>query len=76
MKDKSIKLKPCPFCGDKDISIERNHDFEEYVQREGKKPKDGEYVYRIWCPYCNFMLENYEQGSKKELAEWWNKRVG
>jgi len=72
-----IKLKPCPFCGDEDVSIEENYDFEKYVKRKGNGTlKDGDYVYRIWCHYCNFMLENYEKGSKKELAEWWNIRVG
>jgi Lar family restriction alleviation protein len=72
-----IKLKPCPFCGEKDVSIETNDNYEQFVREEsGREPKEGEYVYQVWCPSCVFMLENYEKGNKKELAEWWNKRVG
>lgn len=69
------KLKPCPFCGSKYIEIKDNKEFEEFVKKENGVIDKNEYIYEIWCNYCNARIECYEAGTKKETIDWWNKRA-
>lgn len=62
------KLKPCPFCGDRNIKFHIG------------SPKRGQYSYYIRCQNCPAKLDSYLDGRllqglcDKMIAEW-NRRV-
>lgn len=71
---KEIKLKPCPFCGGKDMSITKENVFYELQGRYGGA------AIKIRCLNCNVeMLEHsrFEHDYRKRVeqaVEKWNRR--
>ena len=56
---KKINLKPCPFCGSKDIAI---NGFNNIIKE-----------YFVWCKNCKCMTD--EVNSTKKAIELWNMRT-
>lgn len=65
---KEHDLKPCPFCGHKDLDIEEYTEFSEWGT-----PMPPEYV--IECDGCGIAVVGWGvQGGAAGLAEAWNER--
>ena len=58
--DKNYKIKPCPFCGSKNIIIK---DSENGVDE------------KVWCIGCQANIPRFK-GRRKELIKAWNTRQG
>lgn len=54
--------KPCPFCGNKEIIIDK------YDHKAGKR-------FRIFCTNCMAMIDPGYAQEKYTVIEMWNKRV-
>lgn len=64
MEDNKIELKPCPFCGRKNIIVERW--------------RSGEQMYMVKCnnPDCPVPSNGYPTGQNLDaLKEEWNRRA-
>ena len=59
-----IKLKPCPFCGGKDIEIGRTILPGEKIEK-----------YNVGCPDCGVWYD-WIFLSEEEAIEVWNERIG
>ena len=68
-------LKPCPFCGNKDIEFSLIH-----PQYWGKPDMDYWCYWEILCPECGAHMENARldtqtwDEAKEEIIELWNQR--
>ena len=58
------KLKPCPFCGGKDISIKP---YDPFDGMQGNLT-----VHRVWCRKCGAQVEQKEV---LNAIEYWNRRA-
>lgn len=61
-KCKDDEVKPCPFCGGKEIVIDK------YKHKVGDR-------YRIFCAGCLAMIDPGYAQDKHTVMEMWNKRV-
>lgn len=57
-----INTKPCPFCGSKEIVIDK------YEHRAGER-------FRIFCTECMAMIDPGYAQNKHTVIEMWNKRT-
>lgn len=58
-----IELKPCPFCGGKNVYIGKNYLAQHFVR----------------CPDCGAVVwgrDSEEEISEKDAAKAWNRRAG
>ena len=62
-----MKLKPCPFCGTKDISISRT--YIDPLLREDSLPDEV----HVTCSACG--LGGYAEETEEEAVEAWNRRA-
>lgn len=61
-KCKENEVKPCPFCGGKEIVIDK------YQREVGER-------FRIFCTDCMAMIDPGWAQQKYTVMEMWNKRV-
>ena len=63
-----MKLKPCPFCGDKKDfpSVESHHNYDNFHDKY-------HYSYYVWCSICK--VDGPIMDSTDEAVEKWNKRI-
>lgn len=59
------ELKPCPFCGEKDISMKSVHDYGGW---------GGAPFYKIVCKHC-FAEVDFHSGSEIDTLLKWNRRA-
>lgn len=61
-KCKENEIKPCPFCGEKEIVINK------YEHKAGTR-------YEIFCPGCMAMIDPGWAQQKQTVVNMWNKRA-
>lgn len=59
---KSENALPCPFCGNKEIVVDK------YKHAVGER-------YRIWCTHCMATIDPGYAQSKHTVEEMWNRRT-
>jgi len=64
-----MEIKPCPFCGSKEILIERG-----LLDENGKKSEVA-LALTIHCINCHAMFRRRGKDAYKVLIERWNRRV-
>lgn len=63
--EEKVELKPCPFCGNKDLEI----------IPAGKGDNESMSMYqRIYCSVCQTMFKQMVDGSPEYLVQCWNTR--
>lgn len=60
--EKSKNAKPCPFCGNDEIVVDK------YNHEVGER-------YRIWCTHCLAMIDPGYAQSVHAVEEKWNRRT-
>ena len=61
----AMKIKPCPFCGNKDVYTLPVYDSKGYYTDR----------FRVVCEECNISFECGDGNQEKAVIEAWNKRA-